>query len=414
MPYVIFRNMSPHFDSYANSGIPDIKGTEYQLYRWDDDLRCLLPHLQLIDVGTCMEHRIGDLQTLTKAILSRTGRRPLSHPDHSTTHRLTSLTEDSLQYEKRQFGLTAECVIHILCNTDLADMLTEQGYKASATDYLGNPMTGSTGDIWKNLSSSESRWGNWFGIITQVCKSWHKVAQRRRSNPSHITVCHCHGDVIDGEINGVRILKEIQTSHKTYTNLHCIYVGRGAIYNKTQAHKLSNILCDLTPTLQKLHMPGATTEIGLRAAKSLAIRGLALRDSIQLVTWLHGLPTTGAKEFLTFMRDFPRATVLHILEGCEQIALLNLVTQGYLPDKPLQEFGGHPIGKQLVPFVLVFERELFPRLTYMQNLIRHIQKGLPSEDHNKYYHLRPIDRQWGGETTSLEAVLHPPRIQTYG
>ena len=62
IPYVIFRNMSPHFDSYANSGIPDITGTEYQLHRWDDDRRCqllhLLPHLQLIDVGTCMEHRI--------------------------------------------------------------------------------------------------------------------------------------------------------------------------------------------------------------------------------------------------------------------------------------------------------------------------------------------------------------------
>jgi len=184
------------------------------------------------------------------------------------------------------------------------------------------------------------------------------VAQRRRSNPSHITVRNCHRDVIDGKINRVRILKEIKTSHKTYTNLHSIYVGYGAIHNKTQAHELVNILCDLTPTLQKLHMPGTTTEIGLRAAKSLAIRGLALRDSIQLVTWLHGLPTTGAKEFLTLIRDSPRATVLHILEGCEQIALLNLVTQGYLPDKSLQEFGGHPIGKQLVPL----------------NLIRHIQK----------------------------------------
>jgi len=98
MPYIIFRNMSPHFDNYANSGIPDIKGTDHQLYSLDKDdrglqLLHLLPHLQLIDVGTCMEHRIGDLQTLTKAILSRTGRRPLSHPHHSTTHRLTNLTE---------------------------------------------------------------------------------------------------------------------------------------------------------------------------------------------------------------------------------------------------------------------------------------------------------------------------------
>ena len=130
-----------------------------------------------------MEHRIGDLQTLTTAILFSTGQRALSHPNHSTTHRLTNLTEDSPQYEKQQFGLTAECVIHILCNTDLADMLTLQGYKASATDYLGNPMTEGTGGIWGNLNSSESGWGNLFGIITQVCKSWHKVAQRRRVIP---------------------------------------------------------------------------------------------------------------------------------------------------------------------------------------------------------------------------------------
>jgi len=183
-----------------------------------------------------------------------------------------------------------------------------------------------------------------FGIISQVCKSWHKVAQRRRSNPSHITVFQREGDVIDGEINGVRIFREIKTSHKTYTKLHSIYVGRGSISNKTQAHEFINILCDLTPTLQKLHMPGTDTENGLRAAKSLAIRGLGLRDSIQLVTWLHGLPITGAKEFLTLIRDSPRVTVLRILEGCEQTALHNLVTQGYLPDKPLQEFGGHPVG----------------------------------------------------------------------
>jgi len=52
MPYVIFRNMSPHFDSHANCGIPDIKGTEHQLYSWDKDdqrlqLLHLLPHLHV-------------------------------------------------------------------------------------------------------------------------------------------------------------------------------------------------------------------------------------------------------------------------------------------------------------------------------------------------------------------------------
>jgi len=60
------------------------------------------------------------------------------------------------------------------------------------------------------------------------------------------------------------------------------------------------------------------------------------------------------------------------MEGCEQIALLNLATQGYLPERQLQGLGGHPIREQLLPFVLIFERELFPRLTYMKNLIRHI------------------------------------------
>jgi len=152
------------------------------------------------------------------------------------------------------------------------------------------------------------------------------VTQRRRSNPSFIAACDYLWGARRGLTSETRILKEIKTSHKTYTNLHSIYVGYGAISTKTQAHELINTLCDLTPTLRKLYMPGTNTEIGLRAAKSLAMRGLALRDSVQLVTWLHGLPTTDAKGFLTLMRDSPRATVLHILEGCEQLALLNLVT----------------------------------------------------------------------------------------
>jgi len=93
---------------------------------------------------------------------------------------------------------------------------------------------------------------------------------------------------------------------------------------------------------------------------------------MQLVTWLHGLPITGAKDFLALIKDSPRATVIHNLEGCEQIALLNLATQGYLPERPLQGLGGHPIREQLLPFVLIFERKLFPRLTYMKNLITRI------------------------------------------
>jgi len=77
MPYVIFRNMGPHFDSYANSGIPeiidpciDLHLREREIHRRESEQRSpllsLLPHLQLIDVGTAMEHRLGDLQTLTK------------------------------------------------------------------------------------------------------------------------------------------------------------------------------------------------------------------------------------------------------------------------------------------------------------------------------------------------------------
>jgi len=323
MPYVIFRNMSSHFESHANSGIPDIKGTEHQFYSWDKiderlQLLHLLPHLQLSDVGTCMEHRIGDLQTLAKAIMNETGRRPLSHPNHSTTQRLTQLHDNSLQHERRQFGITADNVINVLCKTDPPDTKMEGRHTASATDYLGYPI-GSPGsnevDTWGHLNRSESGWGNWFGIIEQVCKSWHKVAQKRRSNHSHITIHDWHRNIEDWGINGGRILREIKTSYKTYTKLHSIYVGYGAIHSKTQAHELINILCDLAPTLKKLHTPDTTTGIGLRAAKTLAIRGLGLRDSIQLVTWLHGLPITGAKDFLTLIQDSPRATVIHILEG---------------------------------------------------------------------------------------------------
>ena len=203
MPCVIFRHMGPHFDSYANSGIPDIIGTNLELYCCEHEQRgqllYLLPHLQLIDVGTDLEHRLGDLQTLTKTILSKTGKRPLSHPDHSTTRRLTTLTVDSLRQEKQQSGFTAECVIYILCNTDLAYRLTDRGYNVPDLDYLGfpygmsplgQPMTlnGFLGDVWENLNSSEG-WGNWFESITRVCKSWYKVTQRRRSNPSFIAVC---------------------------------------------------------------------------------------------------------------------------------------------------------------------------------------------------------------------------------
>ena len=61
-------------------------------------------------------------------------------------------------------------------------------------------------------------------------------------------------------------------------------------------------------------------------------------------------------------------TVIHIFEGCEPIALLILATQGNLLGIQQQRPRGNPTGKQLLPFILVFELELFPRLTYVQDL----------------------------------------------
>jgi len=86
-----------------------------------------------------MEHRIDDLQTLAKAIIDRTGRRPPSHPNYSTTQRLTQLNENSLQHERRRLGETADNVINILCKTD--PPVTE--IERFRTDYLGYPKGGS-------------------------------------------------------------------------------------------------------------------------------------------------------------------------------------------------------------------------------------------------------------------------------
>ena len=126
-----------------------------------------------------------------------TGRRPASHPNHSTTYRLTHLNANLLQQERRLLGTTAENIIHILCNTELSDTLTDRGYTTSATDYLGC-LTEKTGftrvDKWGNLRRTESGWGDWFGVIGQVCTSWHEVTQKRRSNPSHITIHARHSN----------------------------------------------------------------------------------------------------------------------------------------------------------------------------------------------------------------------------
>jgi len=166
-----------------------------------------------------MEHRIGDLQTLAKAIMNKTGRSPLSHPNHSTTQRLTQLAKISLQHELRQFGITAANVINILCKVDPPGTEMEERQIASATDYLGYPMgqPGCIGaDTWGHLNRSESGSGNWFGIIAQVCKAWDEVAQKRRSNPLHISIHDWHSVIVDWEMRGGRILREIKTSYTTY------------------------------------------------------------------------------------------------------------------------------------------------------------------------------------------------------
>ena len=76
MPYVVFRHMGPHFDSYANSGIPEITGTAHQPFSGRGkekrpDLLHLLPHLRPNDVGSNALSRIRDLQQLATAILGK-------------------------------------------------------------------------------------------------------------------------------------------------------------------------------------------------------------------------------------------------------------------------------------------------------------------------------------------------------
>jgi len=235
--------MGPHFDSYANSGIPEITGTEHQPFSGRDedkrpDLLHLLPHLGPNDVGSNASTRIRDLRQLATAIQESTGRRPASHPNHSTTYRLSQLNAKLLQQERRLLGNRAKNIIHILCKTDLADALLDRGYTPSSKDYLGylveTPVfTGE--DKWGVLRRRESGWGDWFVVIGQVCKAWYTVTQKRRSNPSHITI----RDACENEGMAYR---EIQSSYNTYKKLHSVYVGNRVLQNKKQAHDLVNIL----------------------------------------------------------------------------------------------------------------------------------------------------------------------------
>ena len=69
--------MGPHFDSYANSGIPEIIGKAHQPPSGGGtgqrpDLLHLLPHLSPNDVGLNALSRTGDLQQLATAIQAST------------------------------------------------------------------------------------------------------------------------------------------------------------------------------------------------------------------------------------------------------------------------------------------------------------------------------------------------------
>ena len=169
--------------------------------------------------------RIGDLQQLATAIQESTGQQPASHPNHSTTYRLSHLNAKLLQQERQLLGTRAKNIIHILCKTDLADTLLDRGYTPSAKDYLGYgaetpAFTGE--DKWGVLRRTESGWHDGFVVIGQVCKSWHTVTQKRRSNPSHITLSQVRE-------NGGRAYREIQSSYHTYTKLHSVYLAQGIV-----------------------------------------------------------------------------------------------------------------------------------------------------------------------------------------
>ena len=150
-------------------------------------------------LGTGWQDRGRDLQALEAAILNRAGRRYISHPNHPTTQRLTQLDATALLQERRQLDITAANVINILCKTNPPGWTLSGGYVspwggreiAPSTDYLGHPL-GNGVNTWEHLNRSETGWGNWFGIVAQVCKSWNEVTQKRRRNPSHITIHDWH------------------------------------------------------------------------------------------------------------------------------------------------------------------------------------------------------------------------------
>jgi len=104
---------------------------------------------------------------------------------------------------------------------------------------------------------------------------------------------------------------------------------------------------------------------------------------------------------------------MHDLEGCEQIALLNLITQGFLPERQLQRHGGHPIREQVLPFVLICERELFPSLTYMITHIHEWAENIPRNTKNIITYDRLPDSENGNGLyrTLPRQTSHNPHLR---
>jgi len=108
---------------------------------------------------------------------------------------------------------------------------------------------------------------------------------------------------------GLQIQRDIVTNQPNYHTIRNIHIGKKVIQNKKECHALVSLLCDHAPGLTELCLYDTSIKLGLRAAKTLTMRGLNFLDSIQLVTWLHGLPPTSVGGFLSLLRDSPRQTV---------------------------------------------------------------------------------------------------------
>jgi len=166
------------------------------------------------------------------------------------------MTGEHLQEERHQFCMTAAEVINILCRTDPPATRGGGGQEVMSprSDYLGTPSEAKlplephAGHIRGYSDKEGTGWGNWFGSIACVCKAWNAITQVRRRNPLHFTIDDWHHDLNLWEYYEGQTIREILTFHASYSTLHSIYLGAGAIQNISQVHRLINLLCDHVPT----------------------------------------------------------------------------------------------------------------------------------------------------------------------